>query len=136
MKIDLQYPYTEKWKTGYLVINPENRRTIILWNSSDDRSSTSYARYLMTVKLGRWLDDAEHVDHKDDDKTNDVVENLQILSQQENNKKSSKNKTYYDFLCPVCFTPFKLEARAAFNKNNPTCSRRCGGIKSHWKNNN
>ena len=83
-EIKLEYPYSEIWKKGYIVVNPEGRRTLILFNSSDDRTSTQYARYLLAVKLGRFLNDDEQVDHKDNDKTNDALGNLQILSKQEN----------------------------------------------------
>ena len=72
-EIKLEYPYSEIWKKGYIVVNPEGRRTLILFNSSDDRTSTQYARYLLAVKLGRFLNDDEQVDHKDNDKTNDNI---------------------------------------------------------------
>lgn len=79
MKIDLQPPYSEDWRMGYLVTNPEGRRTVILYNSKESRSSTQYARYLCAVKLGRYLSESETVDHIDGDKTNDSIENLQVI---------------------------------------------------------
>lgn len=88
MKIILQYPYSKDWKHGYIVINKDNRRTLILYNSQSNRSSTQYARYLLSVKLGRYLTDGEHVDHIDNDKTNDHIDNLQILSAKQNNTKA------------------------------------------------
>ena len=54
-KIDLEYPYNTKWKYGYLNINSEGRRTLTLYNSPSDRSSTQYARYLLAVSLGSFL---------------------------------------------------------------------------------
>ena len=132
MKIELQIPYKNRWKFGYLVTNKENRRTVILFNNKKDRSSVSYARYLMACNLQRYLAVDEHVDHIDNNKTNDILSNLQILTLQENNKKASKGKTYYTFICPVCLKEFKLEARQS-HKKQPCCSRKCGGIKSHWK---
>jgi len=132
MKIELQNPYAKDWKRGYIVINPEGRRTVILFNTCQDRSSVSYARYLMATHLKRYLDQHEHVDHIDNDKTNDVIENLQILTQAENSLKSAKGETLFSFMCPVCAKVFTLTARQS-HKINPTCSKRCGGIKSHWK---
>ena len=96
-EIKLEYPYSEIWKKGYIVVNPEGRRTLILFNSSDDRTSTQYARYLLAVKLGRFLNDDEQVDHKDNDKTNDALGNLQILSKQENIAKSNKRNILIKF---------------------------------------
>ena len=93
MKITLQTPYKEDWKFGYLVINPENRRTVILFNDNNNRSSVSYARYQLAVKLQRYLTNNEFADHIDNDKTNDDINNLQILTRKENNLKSNKKIT-------------------------------------------
>ena len=37
MKIDLEYPYNTLWNNGYIVINPEGRRNVVLFNSQIDR---------------------------------------------------------------------------------------------------
>ncbi len=117
-------------KKGYIVVNPEGRRTLILFNSSDDRTSTQYARYLLAVKLGRFLNDDEQVDHKDNDKTNDALGNLQILSKQENIAKSNKrNILSYEFECCICHVNFTLTGKqlgARRDKITPTCSKGCG----------
>lgn len=60
---------------------------VCLFNSKKERTTISYARYLMSVKLNRFLDRNEEVDHIDNDKTNDSIENLQILSSKENKEK-------------------------------------------------
>lgn len=133
MKIQLEYPYTLKWKHGYLVTNKENRQMIILYNHPKDRTTTAYARYLLSCKEKRFLNPNEQADHIDEDKTNDIIENLQILSQKENHHKKFKvGQTMVKFICPVCNTNFELTARHS-HRENPTCSRKCGGIKSHWK---
>lgn len=95
MKIILEYPYTSVWKSGYLVTNRENRKNVILFNSDKDRSTTSYARYLMSVKLKRFLTSDEQVDHIDNDKTNDDINNLQVLSVKENQQKAGLLKRKY-----------------------------------------
>jgi hypothetical protein len=84
MKIILDTPYKEHWKSGYLVTNKENRKTVILYNNKYNRSSVSYARYQMTVFLGHYIDKSLHVDHIDNDKTNDSLLNLQLLTLKEN----------------------------------------------------
>lgn len=102
MKIELKEPYKSKWKTGYILVNRENRRTVLLVNNKHDRTSTQYARYLMSVKLGRFLDpELETVDHIDGDKTNDNIDNLQLLTRLENIRKSQK-KEDFECICPVC----------------------------------
>lgn len=55
--------------------------------SDGTSTSTAYARYLMSVKLKRYLHDDEEVDHIYNDFTNDSIDNLQILSGSENTKK-------------------------------------------------
>ena len=133
MKIELEFPFNDIWQTGYIVTNKDNRKMVCLYNNQKDRSTISLARYLVSVKERRLLSKDEHVDHIDNDKTNDSLENLQILSPIENHNKSFKvGETYYSFTCPVCGIDFKLSARQS-HKTNPTCSRKCGGIKSHWK---
>ena len=136
-KIKLEPPY-DKWKYGYLNINSNGRRTLTLYNSHKDRTSTQYARYLMAVSLGRFLSAIEHVDHKDEDKTNDDIENLQILSLRENNIKTHKMPNE-NFICPICEKTF-TKTRTQLNKNikwrdgrrsEITCSRKCGALFGH-----
>lgn len=130
MKINLEYPYNEIWDKGYIVTNPENRRTLILYNSKNDRTSTQYARYLLAVKLGRFLKEDETVDHLDGDKTNDSIDNLQVLSLADNNRKSFK-KPDIIMKCPICgkiFTRTRTQLRGRLKKalaNKVCCSRTC-----------
>lgn len=131
MRIELLYPYNTKWRKGYLVTNRECRKMVLLYNSNEDRTTTAYSRYLLSCHLGRFLNDDEQVDHINEDKTDDRLENLQILSRLENNHKTFKvGETIFAFICPVCNKQFTLTARQS-HKENPTCSRRCGGIKAH-----
>lgn len=126
MKLDLQKPYSDNWRLGYLVINKEQRKTVILYNNPKDRSSVSYARYLMAVHLGRMLTDNEHVDHINNDRTDDRLENLQILSQAENNRKSSPIKEFFTLKCDYCGIKFTRERRQMHGKHKTTCcSRKC-----------
>lgn len=104
----LEYPYNQDWNRGYIVTNGENRRNVILYNSHKDRSTTSYARYLYSVKLGRYLLDTEHVDHIDDDKTNDILTNLQLLTLKQNSKKEGnrRGRLLVEINCPMCKNTF------------------------------
>ena len=142
MIIEIKYPYTQHYDRAYLV-NSQNRNSVCLYNTnSNKRSTTSYARYLMSVHLGRYLKPKEHVDHIDNDGTNDVISNLQLLSQQENNRKSSKTKgnKLVEYECPVCDNTFTVRRGLSHlvikTKKSVTCSRTCGGKISHMKTNN
>ena len=138
MKIKLEYPYSEIWDTGYVVINPEGRKTLILYNSQSDRSSTQYARYIMAVHLGRFLNKDEHIDHIDGDITNNNLENLQILTPAENNRKSNK-KPDVKLICPVCNIVFyrtRSQISGKLHKvssNSICCSRSCGSKYGYYK---
>lgn len=137
MKIELEKPFKDDYKAGYLNINKEPRRLILLVRHDNSQTSISYARYLYSVSIGRYLTKDEHVDHIDGDRLNDTLENFQLLSQKDNNIKSviQNNKTAkeIDFICPVCGKSFKRPKHNFSYRPNyvPACSRRCGGIKSH-----
>lgn len=128
----LEYPYNKDWEKGYLVVNGEGRKTVILYNSHSNRSSTSYARYIVSVSLGRYLNSEEHVDHINNGKTNDILENLQILTLSENNKKESKRRgrILVEIECPVCksiFTRRKGSTQLVdcFKGKVTCCSKEC-----------
>jgi hypothetical protein len=130
-RFDLEYPYNTKWKNGYLVINGEGRKHVCLVGGSK-RSTTSYARYLMAVSLKRLLTEDEVVDHKDDDKTNDVLGNFQILTVRLNNLKEAKRRgrTLAEICCPSCkviFTRRVGNTQAVPSKKGSItcCSRAC-----------
>lgn len=139
MKIELEYPYSEDFKAGYLVVNKEPRRTLCLIKYDKSRTSTSYARYLMSIKIGRYLEENEHVDHIDGDSLNDNIDNLQILSPSENNRKRDTQlgikETIIQLVCPVCKSEFSRSKNRVSHKlkngKTPCCSRKCGGIHSH-----
>jgi predicted RNA-binding Zn-ribbon protein involved in translation (DUF1610 family) len=69
-----------------------------------------FARYLMSVKLKRELATEEHVDHRDGDRTNDVISNLQVLTPTQNSEKGVNDplrvlrraENMYRFKCPHC----------------------------------
>jgi len=108
-KFELEYPFNKDWKFGYLVTNSENRRNVILYNSPKDRSTVAYARYLLSVEMGRYLTQDEQVDHIDDDKTNDAIENLQILTPNANHRKEMVRRggaKWVIYSCAKCHSRF------------------------------
>jgi hypothetical protein len=136
MKIELEEPFKSLWDKGYLTINGEGRRIVTL-HKPGASSGTSYARYLMGVKLGYLVPDHLEVDHKDDDKTNDDINNLQILTKQENLLKQTWNyienhQVCYGCECIYCGTRFiltqrQVNMRLAANGEELFCSRSCAG---------
>lgn len=138
-KIKLEYPYCNDWKYGYVVVNNEGRETLILYNSHTDRSSTQYARYLISIKLGRYLTDEETVDHIDGNKHNNDLDNLQVLSLKDNVRKTHlKPTTYLEGVCYVCSKVFYINNKLRRLPNTKKedlkngllcCSATCGRVK-------
>lgn len=113
--------------------NNEVRRLVVLVSKETGKpvSSMSYARYLMSVKLDRYLTDNEEVDHIDGNPLNDSIDNLQILTPAENRRKSSMTgRTMITLNCPNCGTEFTIERRQTHlikGGSHTCCSRSCAG---------
>lgn len=127
----LEYPFSEIFHSGYLIDGTENRKHVSLVGFGF-RTTMSYARYLMCVYEGRFLHKIEQVDHIDDDKTNDTLGNLQILSVSENNRKESKRRGRQVAIieCPQCRDTFTIRKgnSQAVNCNKgkvKVCSKSC-----------
>lgn len=124
-------PYTRK----------DGRQHVIHYYGNNFRVTQSYPRYLMEQKLDRELEDWEEVDHIDNDPTNNSIDNLQILTQRENQQKEADRRTkeVWDFTCPICGVFFQKEARfvrwnnIVRKKKGPYCSRSCAGKGSYRK---
>lgn len=80
---DLTYrvtgPYLNKHQVRYFVT--------ITHLPTGKKTQKTYAKYLMENHLGRQLHKTEEVDHIDRNSMNDVLENLQIFSLSEHQKK-------------------------------------------------
>lgn len=93
-------------------------------------------RALMENKLGRYLTDDEVVHHKDHNRLNNSIENLELMDKQEHlllhGKEHHEKKQYVDFVCPVCGKPFKKAKNlvAKSYKYGPFCSRSCSAKNS------
>lgn len=136
MEIRLEEPFKSKWKKGYLRTGPEGRRLVDLFNSDQDRTTISYARYLMTIKLGYEIPDNLVVDHKDDNKTNDDINNLQVVTEEYNRLKEQyryimTEQECYGYHCAYCETAFILTRREKDKREKSSktglafCSRSC-----------
>lgn len=85
----------------------------------------------MSTHLGRILEKDEQVDHINNDKTDDRIENLQILSPKDNVDKynaSTKGKRYMLLKCPSCGSTFEKEYHNTFERVGSKfhcCSRKC-----------
>lgn len=142
MLLELQEPFKSLWNKGYLQIHADGRKYVCLFNSNQNRTIISYARYLMCVKLGYVLSNEFEVDHIDDDKTNDDINNLQVLTSEQNLLKQHYNfvmnqQVVYGVYCAYCGTPFLLIEREVKNRiakkvEVPFCGRSCAVKFNHY----
>ena len=117
----------------YININNEPRRVATLRKLDGTMTSMSYAKYLYTSHYHCDVDKTDNIDHINGNKMDDRIENLQVISGKYNRQKDHKLKEMLMLTCPVCGKEFLFEKRNLSSHPNPCCSRRCGGIKSHWK---
>jgi hypothetical protein len=96
----------------------EAREIIVLYYSDKVKRTLSYPKYLMERKLGRLLEQNETVDHIDEASINNNIENLQILSREDNIRKSQSK--YGNIDCLVCNKSFKQ--KYSYSKY---CSNKC-----------
>jgi hypothetical protein len=119
-------------------IRSDGRTHVIHYDPiTQTRRTQSYPRYLMEQHLGRTLKEWEQVDHINNDHTDDRIENFQLLTKGDNNRKSAKAPKLYWFICPVCGEEGVIYYRnykgnqLSQGKAGPYCSRRCAGIAHH-----
>jgi len=132
---DALLPYDNYWIYNPVVSVSSGRRVCVLVSKKDGcKTSISYARYLMSVAIGRILDSKEFVDHKDEDKLNDDILNLQILSRGDNNRKyricAGIKPVRFKFRCPSCKCVFEKDKRQSHLSKGgvfTACSRSCAG---------
>ena len=111
----------------------DGRLHVLKYFEDGTRRTQSYPRHLMEQHLGRELAADEHVDHINNDKTDNRIENLQILSPAENNRKSAKAPEKQECICPECGIKFMAFSRYVRHnqhkqlKAGPFCSKRCAG---------
>lgn len=125
-------PYTRK----------DGRKHIILVDDDGNKTTKSYPRFLMEEYLGRPLLPEETIDHINNDFTDDRIENLQLLSLSDNNKKEmmrpERQRKIYRFICPACGQEAEKYLNQVLSnwkkkREGPYCSRTCAG-KATYKN--
>lgn len=135
-RIQAEYPFDDYWL--YVVVHKQQKRRMANLvrkdTDSKERITISFARYLMSVSLKRFLTESEHVDHIDDDKMNDSMCNLQILTPEENRAKEmmrdSRKAKYVRLSCAGCCKVFDLslrnyKSRSKNGNNRFFCKREC-----------
>lgn len=128
MKLEPQEPFLD-YDCYVNLHRGMNRMQVCMINKiTRYRRTLLYSKYLMCVKEKRLLTKQEEVDHKDGNKRNDTLDNLQILTGQANRKKQATGRTMISLVCDNCGNSFTRERRQVIYKpqgHRKFCSRKC-----------
>ncbi len=116
---------------------PDGRQHVILIKDNE-RKTVSYPKYLMEVKLGRYLLDNETVHHKDKNPLNNEWDNLEVKDRVEHTREDAKKLLPETFICPTCGKSITLKGKklSHYKRNfryrkrkmtGPFCNRSCTG---------
>ena len=106
------------------------RMGVRIYEENGNKITMNYSRYLMCVKENRILKTSEEVHHKNLDKGNDNIDNLEIISNNEHRALHRPHLLYVRLQCPNCLKEFDRRGyRYKENdKNNcefVACSKSC-----------
>lgn len=118
------------------IYKQKDGRKFIVYKGEDNKyHSKAYARYLMEQHLGRKLTNEEEVHHKDHNKMNDVIENLEVKNKTIHRREHNIKPIIIEH-CYICGSDVIVDSKKRANhyrsKNkNPDkwfCSKHCSGI--------
>ena len=118
------------------IYKQKDGRKFIVYKGEDNKyHSKAYARYLMEQRLGRKLTNEEEVHHKDHNKMNDAIENLEVKNKTTHRREHNIKPIIIEH-CYICGSDIIVNSRKRANhyrsKNkNPDkwfCSKHCSGI--------
>lgn len=111
---------------------PNSRKKVVLYYAKEKmKISLSYPRYLMERHLKRRLNGlAETVDHIDGRSKNDSIDNLQLLSLEDNIRKAISPAKVLDVKCANCSKIFSRLRRIELKRiregrKGPFCDQSC-----------
>jgi len=126
-----EYPYQE-YSIGKVTIHSRDfRRTISLSAPKKTSIRTTYARYILQVHLWKTkkelIPDYMEVDHINENKLDDRIENLQLLTKEQNVIKNNffKGSSVDVICCPMCGKLFQMFSYENASPALRSCSDEC-----------
>lgn len=134
------HPFAGHKAYGPYLSKSENRKVVVLVPNGDNglarKTSISYARFIYSCSIGKPVEDRFEVDHIDGSKLNDDISNLQLLSKNDNIRKSHPgSSSIVELECPICKESFLIRRGNTHlipsRKGNSTCcSKACANKKT------
>lgn len=126
-------PYSE-WKV-YGPYITGGRAYAFMVHPNGKRRASFWSRYVMELHLGRYLEHREEVHHKDEDVSNDSLDNLEVIGKGDHVRLHKQIHFPSLEVCPYCDKLFELTAKQVCSVANrryagyvgPFCSPRCAG---------
>lgn len=87
---------------------------------ADKKGRVWHHRHVASLSLGRWLTAEEHVHHKDEDRSNNTPENLEVVSYEQHGDRHRKIKNRPCEHCSRSFRPLKNKGKY--------CSPQCADL--------
>ena len=115
----------------------DGRSHVIIWHTKNIKFTVSYPKYLMEIHLDRHLNDDEEVHHKDEDITNNTLDNFEIINGSKHRSMHQSTTMKEIWVCANCYKPFeptleqirnrKANLKRYPNITGPFCNRSCQG---------
>lgn len=103
-----------------LVIAPKN------YPGKKYRGRYAYEHHIVFWKYKKTIiKNEEIIHHKNNNKRDNRIENLELLTNQDHSKLHARGKSQIELCCPICAKTFKKELRQ-FKKRLTSCSKFCG----------
>ena len=112
-------------------------RTIPVHPKANENGLYPLHRVLMENKLGKLLVDDEVVHHRNGVKSDNRVENLEVMKRAEHSKLHKPGSDFLNLSCGNCQKSFSLKPHQYRLRSKRTkskevfCSRSCGALKQH-----
>ncbi len=122
---------------GPYISKEDGRSRVVLYDENKRKQTMSYPKYLWWKHKGMLIANDEHIHHKDEDFTNNSIDNFEVINihlhMSKHTNPNAISRTEREFKCPSCHITFIKNIRnikgnqVSKNKAGPFCSKSCAG---------
>lgn len=139
MELVDMWDFMEKVYTNYKKYGPykskkDNRlRLVLIHKTTKKKTTVSYPKYLIEIKLNRYLAENETIHHIDGNPLNNDLSNLKIIDRTEHSIIDAKRRLDEVLICQWCNKEFKVRGSTLHfrqrkdRQSNSFCSKSCSG---------